>query len=68
MIKLGVLAALDQRIAMRYVMDAMTGEETGSYIQHHVKLALLTELPVRGSQIDGQPMIGPVTFPGHGGR
>jgi hypothetical protein len=53
---------------MRYVMDAMTGEETGSYIQHHVKLALLTELPVRGSQIDGQPMIGPVTFPGHGGR
>ncbi len=39
MIKLGVLAALDQRIAMRYVMDAMTGEETGSYIQHHVKLA-----------------------------
>ena len=39
MIKLGVLAALDQRIAMRCVMDAMTREETASYIGHHVKLA-----------------------------
>ena len=39
MIKLGVLAALDQRIAMRYVMNPMTSDETGSYIHHHVKLA-----------------------------
>jgi type II secretory pathway predicted ATPase ExeA len=39
MIKLGVLAALDQRITMRYIMDAMTREETASYIGHHVKLA-----------------------------
>jgi len=38
-IKLGILAALDQRIAMRYVMDAMTRDETTSYIHHHVKLA-----------------------------
>jgi type II secretory pathway predicted ATPase ExeA len=39
MIKLGVLAALDQRIAMRYVMNAMTSDETASYIHHHIKLA-----------------------------
>jgi type II secretory pathway predicted ATPase ExeA len=38
-IKLGILAALDQRIAMRYVMDAMTRDETTSYTSHHVKLA-----------------------------
>jgi type II secretory pathway predicted ATPase ExeA len=34
MIKLGVLAALDQRIAMRYTMQAMTREETTSYLRH----------------------------------
>jgi len=37
--KLGVLAALDQRIGLRYAMPPMTGEETGSYLRHHVKLA-----------------------------
>jgi len=36
MIKLGVLAALDQRIAVRYQMNGMTPEETGSYIRHHL--------------------------------
>ena len=39
MIKLGVLAALDQRIAVRYQMTGMTPEETGSYIRHHLQLA-----------------------------
>src|SRR6202034_1695420 len=39
MIKLGVLAALDQRIAVRYHMNGMTPEETGSYIRHHLQLA-----------------------------
>jgi type II secretory pathway predicted ATPase ExeA len=39
MIKLGVLAALDQRIAVRYQMTGMTPEETGSYIRHHEQLA-----------------------------
>ena len=39
MIKLGVLAALDQRIIMRYTMEAMSRDETTSYIHHHVKLA-----------------------------
>jgi type II secretory pathway predicted ATPase ExeA len=38
-IKLGILAALDQRIAVRYTMPGMTGEETASYISHHLTLA-----------------------------
>ena len=37
--KLGVLAALDQRIGLRYAMPPMTAEETGSYLRHHVALA-----------------------------
>jgi type II secretory pathway predicted ATPase ExeA len=37
--KLGVLAALDQRIALRYAMPAMTPTETGSYLKHHLALA-----------------------------
>jgi type II secretory pathway predicted ATPase ExeA len=39
MIKLGVLAALDQRIAVRYQMTGMTPAETASYIRHHLQLA-----------------------------
>ncbi|MFD0440631.1 ExeA family protein [Streptomyces chartreusis] len=38
-IKLGMLAALDQRIAIRYNMPPMTGEETTSYLAHHLALA-----------------------------
>ena len=38
-IKLGTFAALDQRIALRYAMTGMTGEETSSYVNHHLKLA-----------------------------
>jgi type II secretory pathway predicted ATPase ExeA len=37
--KLGVLAALDQRIALRYAMPPMTAEETTSYLRHHLALA-----------------------------
>lgn len=37
--KLGVLAALDQRIALRYAMPPMTTEETPSYLRHHLALA-----------------------------
>ncbi len=37
--KLGVLAALDQRIGLRYAMPPMTGEETLSYLRHHLSLA-----------------------------
>jgi hypothetical protein len=42
--KLAVLAALEQRVALRYTMPPMTSTETASYITHHIKLALLTEL------------------------
>ena len=38
-IKLGILAALDQRIAVRYTMPGMTPDETTGYIHHHLKLA-----------------------------
>jgi type II secretory pathway predicted ATPase ExeA len=37
--KMGALAALDQRIGLRYAMAPMTGEETGSYLRHHLSLA-----------------------------
>ena len=39
MIKFGVLAALDQRIAVRYHLSGMTADETGGYIRHHLQLA-----------------------------
>src|SRR6266566_406279 len=39
MMKLGVLAALDQRVAVRYTLGGMTAAETASYISHHLKLA-----------------------------
>jgi hypothetical protein len=35
----GVLAALDQRIGLRYTMPTMTDKETASYLRHHLKLA-----------------------------
>jgi type II secretory pathway predicted ATPase ExeA len=38
-IKLGVLAALDQRIAVRYHMPGMSLEETTDYLRHHLALA-----------------------------
>ena len=38
-IKLGVLAALDQRITVRYQMKGMTPEETAGYIRHHLEAA-----------------------------
>jgi type II secretory pathway predicted ATPase ExeA len=39
MLRLGVLAALDQRIGLRYAMPAMTPEQTAAYITHHIQLA-----------------------------
>ena len=38
-IKLGMFAALDQRIALRFAMPPLTPAETGDYIAHHLKLA-----------------------------
>ncbi|WP_250287431.1 MULTISPECIES: AAA family ATPase [unclassified Frankia] len=37
--RLAVLAALEQRITIRYTMPPMTPEETASYIRHHISLA-----------------------------
>ncbi len=37
--KLGVLAALDQRITVRYAMQPMTPEETTAYLRHHTRIA-----------------------------
>lgn len=36
--KLAVLAALEQRTALRYTMPGMTATETASYVSHHIKL------------------------------
>jgi type II secretory pathway predicted ATPase ExeA len=38
-IKLGILAALDQRIALRYTLAPMTSAETAGYLKHHLTLA-----------------------------
>ena len=37
--KLGVLAALEQRITVRYQMKRMTPDETAGYIRHHLEHA-----------------------------
>jgi type II secretory pathway predicted ATPase ExeA len=37
--RLAVLAALEQRIAIRYSMPPMTDDETASYVKHHTTLA-----------------------------
>ena len=36
--KLAVLAALEQRTALRYTMPGMTSTETASYVNHHLNL------------------------------
>ena len=38
-LRLGVLAALDQRIAMRYTIAGMSAADTADYIGHHCKIA-----------------------------
>jgi type II secretory pathway predicted ATPase ExeA len=42
-IKLGMFAALDQRIALRFAMPPLTQDETANYISHHLKLAGRTD-------------------------
>lgn len=59
--KLGVLAALDQRIGLRYAMPPMTSEETGSYLRHHVGLAGRSD-PLFS---DDAPSDTPPTAPAH---
>jgi len=38
-IKLGMFAALDQRIALRYTLPPMTPTDTAGYLRHHLTLA-----------------------------
>jgi type II secretory pathway predicted ATPase ExeA len=38
-VRLGAYAALNQRIALRYVIEGMDRDETGRYISHHLKIA-----------------------------
>ena len=42
-LRLGVLAALDQRIAMRYAIAGMAPADTADYIAHHAKIAGRTD-------------------------
>ena len=42
-IKLGMFAALDQRITLRYTMPPHTETETTNYINHHLKIAGRTD-------------------------
>jgi hypothetical protein len=42
-LRLGVLAALDERISVRYALAGMTATETADYITHHVKIAGRTD-------------------------
>jgi type II secretory pathway predicted ATPase ExeA len=38
-LKIGTLAALDQRVALRFNLDGMDLSETVSYVKHHLQLA-----------------------------
>lgn len=42
-LRLGVLAALDQRIAVRYALPGMAPADTADYITHHAKIAGRTD-------------------------
>ena len=38
-LRLGTFAALDQRITLRYALPPMGDNDTGDYINHHLRLA-----------------------------
>lgn len=42
-LRLGVLAALDQRISVRYTLAGMNAKETVDYVAHHLKIAGRTD-------------------------
>lgn len=42
-LRLGVLAALDQRISVRYALAGMNANETADYLAHHLKLSGRTD-------------------------
>jgi type II secretory pathway predicted ATPase ExeA len=64
-LRMGVFAALDQRIATRFMIKPMDIAESASYLRHHLALALLTELPAVYHGVGGV-VCGMV--PGHGQR
>ncbi len=64
-LRMGMFAALDQRIATRFTIKPMDLAESAAYLRHHLKLAPLTELPAGGSRIGGHCLVRLVTFPGH---
>ena len=37
-LRLGTFAALDQRVTLRYALPPMSGDETASYVSHHLAL------------------------------
>ena len=50
-LRLGVLAALDQRIAVRYAMTGMTPTDTAGYISHHCGIAGRTDTLFSGDAV-----------------
>jgi len=44
-LRLGVLAALDQRISVRYALAGMTPDDTAGYLTHHLKIAGRADTP-----------------------
>jgi len=50
-LRLGVLAALDQRIAVRYAMTGMTPTDTAGYISHHCSIAGRTDTLFSGDAV-----------------
>ena len=50
-LRLGVLAALDQRIAVRYALAGMTPADTTDYIGHHLRIAGRTDTLFSGDAI-----------------
>jgi type II secretory pathway predicted ATPase ExeA len=63
-LRLGVLAALDQRIAVRYAIAGMSGVDTADYIRHHCKIAGRADTLFCEDAIGADPQRLPRTSPG----
>jgi type II secretory pathway predicted ATPase ExeA len=61
-LRMGIFAALDQRIATRFTIKPMDLAESAAYLKHHLALAPLTELPGRRCRIPGQRASRVTTF------
>lgn len=58
-LRLGVLAALDQRIAVRYTIAGMSGADTADYIRHHLQDCR----PSRHAVLRGRDRVDPQRLP-----